>query len=171
MGLAVCMGHAAAAPDVSTLPWVTVTRVSDGDTVWVKFDGAKPFKLRLQGIDAPERCQAGGAEATAALSARVLRQRVRVETRAKDDYQRTLGNLYLADGAGDGKDRVDGNARGDVSAWLVSQGHAWSYRSQRSGGPYAAQEREARAQQRGLFADPAAIEPRVFRHTHGPCER
>ena len=38
-----------------------VTKVSDGDTVWVKPEGvAAPRKLRLQGLDAPEICQAWG---------------------------------------------------------------------------------------------------------------
>jgi endonuclease YncB( thermonuclease family) len=38
-----------------------VTRVLDGDTVWVKPKGnLAPRKLRLQGLDAPEICQAGG---------------------------------------------------------------------------------------------------------------
>jgi micrococcal nuclease len=139
----------------------TVTRVVDGDTVWLqaagKSDGkkSKPFKLRLQGIDAPERCQAWGAQATAALSARVLHQRVQVQTRSKDDYDRTLGNI-----------RLQGE---DISAWMVSQGHAWSYRYRRSNGPYAAQELTAKTAKRGLFADTAAQEPRWFRKAHGPC--
>jgi micrococcal nuclease len=135
---------------------VTVTRVSDGDTVWVKREGGKPFKLRLQGIDAPERCQAWGLQSQAALASRVLRQQVQLEARAKDDYQRTLGNLYSLEGE-------------DLSAWMVSQGHAWSYRYRRSAGPYADEEKRARAQQRGLFADAEAIEPRTFRQSHGPC--
>ena len=139
----------------------TVSRVVDGDTVWVRAAGdgsgrnPRPIKLRLQGIDAPERCQAWGAQATAALSARVLHQRVEVSTRAKDDYQRTLGNLLL-------------NGE-DVSAWMVAQGHAWSYHHRHSGGPYADQEQQARAARRGLFADPAAMEPRWFRRDHGAC--
>ena len=147
----------------------TVSRVVDGDTVWVRavadvasdVAGAaagrrpKPIKLRLQGIDAPERCQAWGAQATAALEARVLHQRVQVQMRAKDDHQRALGNLLL-------------NGE-DVSAWMVTQGHAWSYHFRRSSGPYAEPEQQARAARRGLFADPAATEPRWFRRDHGPC--
>ena len=56
-----------------------VTRVTDGDTVWVRPDEPKrkPVKLRLVGIDAPERCQAWGAQATAALAAQVLHRHVR----------------------------------------------------------------------------------------------
>lgn len=139
----------------------TVTRVVDGDTVWLQasteVDGKKPkpFKLRLQGIDAPESCQAWGTQATAALTARVLHQRVQVQTRRKDDYDRLLGNI-----------RLQGE---DISAWMVSQGHAWSYRYRRSNGPYADQELLAKTAKRGLFADAAAQEPRWFRKEHGSC--
>jgi micrococcal nuclease len=139
----------------------TVTRVVDGDTLWlqanVNANGKKPrpFKMRLQGIDAPERCQAWGTQATAALSERVLNQRVQVQTRSKDDYDRTLGNI-----------RLQGE---DISAWMVSQGHAWSYRYRRSNGPYAEQELVAKTAKRGLFADAGAQEPRWFRKANGPC--
>lgn len=137
-----------------------VTHVSDGDTVWVKPDAApqrKPVKLRLVGIDAPERCQAWGAESTAALKAQVLHRRVEVPTRGVDAHGRLLGGLKLADGR-------------DVAAWMVEQGHAWSPRFKRHRAPYAQQQVEAQARRAGLFADPAAIEPWVFRKTHGPCE-
>ena len=134
-----------------------VTRVSDGDTVWVAPDDAqrKPVKLRLAGLDAPERCQPWGAEASDALASRVLHRRVEVSTRAQDVHGRAIGSLFL-----------DGD---DVGAWLVGQGHAWSQRWQRSPGPYAVQERSARSERRGLFADAAAITPREFRRSHGPC--
>lgn len=137
-----------------------VTRVSDGDTVWVRPDAAtkrRPVKVRLVGIDAPERCQAWGSEASAALAARVLNRRVEVPTRGIDTHGRVLGGLRLADGS-------------DVAAWMVSQGHAWSARYHRHPGPYAQQQRDAQAHRAGLFADPAAVEPWVFRKAHGPCE-
>lgn len=137
-----------------------VTHVSDGDTVWVRPDDAparrKPVKLRLVGIDAPERCQAWGTESTAALTAQVLHQRVQVPTRGVDKHGRLLGGLYLVDGS-------------DVAAWMVQSGHAWSARWHRRPGPYAAQEQAARARRAGLFADPAALEPWAFRRRHGPC--
>lgn len=136
-----------------------VTRVSDGDTLWVRplSPNAKqrPIKLRLQGIDAPERCQAWGREAQVALSNKVLHKEVRLQTRGQDDHARVLGNVWLA--------------TEDVSAWMVESGHAWSYRYRRSLGAYAAQEEEARKNERGLFADSRAITPREFRKKHGPC--
>ena len=138
-----------------------VTHVSDGDTVWVKIDDApdrKPVKVRIAGIDAPERCQAWGVESTEALKAQVLHRHVQVPTRAVDVHGRLVGGLLLDDGR-------------DIGAWMVTQGHAWSPRFKRHRAPYEQQQREAQERKAGLFADPAAIEPWVFRKAHGPCER
>lgn len=132
-----------------------VTHVTDGDTLWVRPEGGAPVKVRVQGIDAPERCQAWGLQSREALAARVLHRHVQVRTRARDAYHRTIGSVAL-----------DGH---DVAAWMVREGHAWSQRWRRSPGPYAAEEAEARRFQRGLFAAPAVVEPRQFRKAHGPC--
>ncbi|MCW7541516.1 thermonuclease family protein [Aquabacterium sp. A7-Y] len=135
-----------------------VTRVSDGDTLWLQLDGAgrkRPIKLRLEGIDAPESCQPWGAQARQALSGRLLGRQVRLSLRGRDRYRRWLGNVSL-----------QGE---DVSAWMVREGHAWSYRSGRGGGPYARQEAEARARRRGLFGAIDPMPPRVFRQWHGAC--
>ena len=60
----------------------TVTYVNDGDTLWVRpVRGGPRLELRLLGIDAPERCQAFGAEARQALRQRVLYQAVEVRLR------------------------------------------------------------------------------------------
>ena len=68
-----------------------VTRVSDGDTLWVRpLEGGAPRKLRLRGIDAPEICQAGGRAARDALAARLDRARVTVRPQAEDNYGRQL---------------------------------------------------------------------------------
>jgi micrococcal nuclease len=136
----------------------TVVHVTDGDTLWLAPDAAghKPFKLRLAGIDAPERCQSGGAQAAAALAARVLNQRVEATRHATDDFQRTVATV-----------RLDGE---DIGAWLVLQGHAWARGYRHAPGPYAWQETAARAARRGVFADPRAQDPREFRRQHGRCE-
>lgn len=142
-----------------------VTRVSDGDTVWVRPDGAsqrqgerKPIKVRLHGFDAPEICQAWGLQATEALRAKLLNQRIEMQTLARDDYHRSLATMRVV------------STGEDVGEWMVSRGHAWSPSYKNRPGPYAAQEREARSRARGLFADSAAVTPRRFRQTHGPCE-
>lgn len=133
-----------------------VTRVFDGDTLWVKpLGGGRYRKLRLDGLDAPEICQRGGIASRDALAARVLEQVVTVNERSHDSYGRALAHL-THEGA-------------DMGALLVLHGHAWSYRWRYSQGPYATQEQQARAQKKGIFGDAAAEVPRDFRRRHGPC--
>lgn len=133
-----------------------VVRVFDGDTVWVQpAEGGRWRKLRLDGIDAPEICQAGGVAARDALAQRVLGQLVQVVERASDDYGRGIVGLAW---------------RGeDINRWLVETGHAWAHRW-RGSGPYQAEEEVARRERRGLFALQAPQMPRDFRRLHGPCE-
>jgi micrococcal nuclease len=136
-----------------------VTRVSDGDTLWVAVDSKrKPLKLRLQGLDAPEICQRWGKQAQQALSARLLGQAVRVNILARDPYQRSLARI---------------THRGqDVGQWLVGQGHAWSYSYQAGQGAYAREHAQAQTQRIGLWASQdRPIAPHIFRKQQGSCER
>ncbi|MFM2074838.1 MAG: hypothetical protein RJB34_1143 [Pseudomonadota bacterium] len=134
-----------------------VVTVSDGDTVWVTpLQSQRRMKLRLQGLDAPERCQPGGDEATRALRELVLNQTVAVDVSGHDDYQRGLARIRLQ-----GK---------DVGAFMVSQGLAWSYRFKADPGPYVREEQAARQAKRGVFAQARPERPRDFRRRHGPCE-
>lgn len=141
------------------LPWTyaaRVTRVFDGDTLWVKpLAGGRYRKLRLDGVDAPEICQTGGPAARDALASRVLHQVVTVRVRAFDHYGRALAQVSAG---GD-----------DLAAVLVRGGHAWSSRWRRSLGPYAAEEAQARAERKGVFGVDGAETPREFRLRHGPC--
>jgi endonuclease YncB( thermonuclease family) len=134
----------------------TVSHVSDGDTLWVRRSGGDaPVPLRLLDIDAPETCQAFGPQAKQALRRRALRRMVVVHTRGQDDYARTLA-------------RVDLHGE-DLGAWLVRNGYAWSATFRGRPGPYAALEARARAEHRGLWAQPVALEPRRFRQRFGRC--
>lgn len=134
-----------------------VTHVTDGDTLWIRpAGGGAPRQVRLQGIDAPEICQAYGARSRDALSGRALHQRVAVESRWRDDYQRHIGQVSL---------------RGqDLGQWMVARGHAWSYRFRKDPGPYAKQEAQARSAALGLWSGPGPLPPRDFRKRHGSCK-
>lgn len=143
-------------PSGSVVYDARVTRVFDGDTLWVQpLPNGRYRKLRLDGLDAPEICQTGGEASRDALAARVLQQVVTVRERSHDDYGRALVRL-----------QHEGE---DMGAFMVLQGHAWSYRWRHSQGPYAQQEQQARALKKGLFDDAAAEVPRDFRKRHGPC--
>ena len=132
-----------------------VSHVTDGDTLWVRpASGVAPVQVRIHGVDAPEICQAFGRQARDALAARVRYRLVRVTTRARDRYQRSVGNVSL-----------DGQ---DVGAWLVAGGFAWSAGYRGRSGRYAQEEAQARQSRAGLWAA-GAVEPRVFRRRHGSC--
>ena len=76
----------------------TVSRVVDGDTLWLKAegDGEPHVVIRLEGIDAPESCQVGGAEATAALNALALGRNVTIRIAARDEHGRIVGKVFEA---------------------------------------------------------------------------
>ncbi|MCA0240845.1 MAG: thermonuclease family protein [Proteobacteria bacterium] len=141
----------------------TVTAVLDGDTLTVTPDGGgKPIELRLAGIDAPEICQDGGADARAYLAELVLKQPVRAQIGnphgepAPPAAGRVLATLW--------KDDIEVNRR------MVEEGQAWSVRIKYDRGPFVPQERMARALSRGVFkVGSAAVSPKDFRQRHGPC--
>lgn len=133
-----------------------VTGVVDGDTVKVRVaDGEPPKAIRLDGIDAPEICQSGGAAARQALRRQVLNRQVTLLVSRQDAYGRELATVLL-----------DGE---DVGRRLVLLGHAWSYRFQGNAGPYEREELAARAAGRGLFAQGEPEQPRDFRLRRGSC--
>ena len=73
--------------------WVKVDRVVDGDTI-VLMDKTR---VRLHGIDTPERDQPYGKQATRALDA-LIDTKVFVEEKDTDRYGRLVGVLYTPDG-------------------------------------------------------------------------
>ena len=136
-----------------------VEHVTDGDTLWIRpldqGNQTKPRKIRIDGIDAPESCQIYGAQSTAALKKLIASKTVTVNSKRVDDYGRDVAKIALKDV--------------DVGAWMVSNGHAWSYHYKFSAGPYRVEEETAKRAKLGLFADASAIEPRVFRKENGSC--
>jgi len=162
--MALCAGLAHAAPKKHAAPPTpppqeitgTVSRIVDGDTLWVKPAAEDaPVVVRIDGIDAPETCQPGGKEATVALAELALNRTVTVRPVATDDFGRKVGKVF--DGTRDIGDR------------MVRDGHAWSTRYKYDRGPYVAEERMAQALKRGLHAETGAIHPREFRQRNGPC--
>jgi endonuclease YncB( thermonuclease family) len=132
-----------------------VVGVSDGDSVTVLDAKKTPYKIRLAGIDAPERAQAYGQKAKESLSDLVFGKSVDVEWSKQDRYGRIVGMITLA-GV-------------DINLEQIKRGMAWHYKTyQNEQSPedrvaYAQSEREARDKRTGLWRDPAPIEPSVFR--------
>ena len=130
-----------------------VVKVHDGDTVTVLAGGVER-RVRLVGIDAPERGQPHGSAARRGLAARVGGRVVQVIERGTDSYGRTLGRVLVA-----GE---------DANAAQVRDGFAWVYRRFENDPALIAQEAEARAARRGLWRDPEPLPPWVWRERHSP---
>ena len=81
-------------------PLLKVIKITDGDTVNLLTEDYKTIKIRLDGIDAPERGQEYGDKSTKALGAMLKRgnQKVYLESLGQDKYGRTIGKIYLPDG-------------------------------------------------------------------------
>jgi endonuclease YncB( thermonuclease family) len=126
-----------------------VVKVVDGDT----FDllGVnKTTRIRLFGIDSPERGQAFNKRAKAFTDSLVAGKQIRVVVRDKDRYGRTVGDAYLTDGT-------------HVNAEIVRAGYAWQFRQYSSDPEIARLEQAARKNRRGLWEDEHAIPPWEFR--------
>ena len=128
-----------------------VTRVADGDTIWVKANGeqGKGVKVRLDRIDAPESKQDYGFEAKEYLNGRIGGKTVKVEWEKKDQFGRILGIVYLEDT--------------DINLEMVATGNAWHYAHFDQTPEYAEAEKSARAARIGLWADESPINPYDFR--------
>ncbi len=133
-----------------------VVRVTDGDTIVVLDASNEQHKIRLQGIDAPERHQAYGTNSKEHLSDLVAGRTVEVDYSKYDRYGRILGKVLL-------------NGE-DVNLEQVEAGLAWHYKKyQGEQTPadrvkYSDAEREARRQKLGLWHDPNPMPPWEYRH-------
>ena len=137
-----------------------VINVADGDTITVLDDTHTQHKIRLTGIDAPEKRQAFGNVSKQSLADMVAGQSVAVEWVKADRYGRKLGKVLLA-----GQ---------DANLVQIKRGLAWHYKQyQREQSPtdqqsYAAAEIEARAAKLGLWRDTDPMPPWEFRHKGKP---
>ena len=132
-----------------------VVSVADGDTIKVLDATKTQHKIRLQGIDAPEKAQAFGQKSKQSLSQLVYNKQVTVEYQKKDKYGRTLGKVIL-----------NGT---DVCLEQIKLGMAWHYKQYKSDQPkedretYAQVEQTARIQAVGLWKDKMPNPPWEYR--------
>jgi len=127
-----------------------VVGVLDGDTIEV-MHGQQAERIRLNGIDCPEKGQAYGTKAKQAASARVIGNVVTVRTHGMDKYGRTIADVLLADGS-------------NLNHELVKEGWCWWYRKYAPKDATLEQlEQSARDARSGLWVDPQPLPPWEYR--------
>lgn len=131
-----------------------VVRILDGDTIEILQDNGERTRVRLNGIDAPEKGQPFGQRSRQALTTLTAGKRVYVEGNKLDRYSRLLGTVWY-----DTK---------DINAVQIKNGMAWAYRYRGKAmlPAYAGLEETARKNRSGLWAEPAPVEPWRWRKMH-----
>ncbi len=127
-----------------------VVSISDGDTLTMLVD-RKQVKVRLEGIDAPEKSQAFGAKAKDALTELVAGKVVTIHKTGEDRYGRTLARVHLESE--------------EINSLMVARGFAWHYRQYSKDKMLAELEDKARSERVGLWADARPVPPWEFRRT------
>ena len=132
-----------------------VIKITDGDTVHVLQANHTKEKIRLAGIDAPERKQPHGKKATRYLASLIGNKLVTVEYDKRDRYGRIVGKIIHNDS--------------DVNLKMVKAGYAWHYKKYQKEQSaddrllYSDAENNARTNESGLFQDNNSIPPWTWR--------
>jgi endonuclease YncB( thermonuclease family) len=126
-----------------------VVKVVDGDTFDILDSGQRVHRIRMNGIDAPEKGQAFGDASKKKLASFCAGKMVKIVKYSTDRNGRWIADSY-----------VDGVS---LSAAMVRDGMAWHFVKYTSDSTLARLEKEARTQKRGLWADPQAIATWIYR--------
>lgn len=137
-------------PLADTAAPVQLLRVVDGDSLRLRIDGYQETRFRLASVDAPERDQAFGDQASRCLRDILASGKLTATVDKIDRYGRLVGNLRIDDR------RVD--------LQLVERGCAWWYsRYAPASLSLAKAHYGARMQRRGLWAGDNPVEPERWR--------
>jgi len=129
-----------------------VIGIADGDTITV-LQNRTQHRIRLYGIDTPEKSQAFGNKAKRFISGLVFHKKVRVVVEDVDRYKRKVGSVFVGSTF--------------VNEEMVRNGYAWVYRKycKRSFcSEWLRLEEQARQNQLGLWSHKKPIPPWDFRH-------
>jgi endonuclease YncB( thermonuclease family) len=128
-----------------------VIHITDGDTITVLNDAKEQIKIRLNGIDCPEKAQAYGSKAKQFTKDLVAGQPVTIQAYGTDRYGRTIGDVILKDGR-------------NLSQELVKAGYAWWFFKYSDDEQLGKLEVQAKIEKVGLWKDKNPVPPWIFRH-------
>lgn len=127
-----------------------VVKVLDGDTIDILTREKKTERIRLNGIDAPEKGQAYGNKAKQFVLDMAAMKIVTVTVVDTDRYGRSVGDVILPDGR-------------NLNREIVKAGYAWWYRKYSSDKSLGELEANAKADHKGLWNDKLPMPPWEWR--------
>ena len=122
-----------------------VVGISDGDTFTLLTADHVSYKIRLHGIDAPEKKQDFGNRSKQMLSNLIAGKDVIVQDRGKDRYGRTIGMVMLNEL--------------NINEEMLRQGMAWHFLKYDKNPRWSELEGAAREAHIGLWSQPGAVAP------------
>jgi micrococcal nuclease len=123
-----------------------VVGIADGDTFTLLLPNNTTVKIRLHGIDTPEKGQPFGENAKQYTSNLIFNKQVKVKQTDTDRYGRIVGIVTNPENI-------------NVNEALLKAGMAWHYKKYDSNPNWANFEKEARASKIGLWQDPNLMPP------------
>lgn len=123
-----------------------VVSIADGDTFTLLDETNTQVKVRLHGIDCPERAQDFGQVARQKLSDLLFNQPVKLDVKDTDRYGRSVAIVYTLQGL-------------CVNEELLKEGLAWHYTTYDKNEAWAALEQTARKNKVGLWSQPKPVAP------------
>ncbi|MBO9154973.1 thermonuclease family protein [Chitinophaga sp. GCM10012297] len=129
-----------------------VTAVKDGDTIEMLVNG-KPLRIRLYGVDSPEKGQPFGEKARQYTSRLCFGKVVKARKESHDQYGRTVAEVFLPDGS-------------SLNMQLVQAGYAWQYTFYSKSEEMTAAQAAAKAARKGLWLDAHPVAPWEWRKQH-----
>ena len=105
-----------------------VVKVADGDTVTIVDDSGKKHRIRLMGIDAPEKNQSYGDVSTQGLVELLSGKTVTIEYEKRDRYKRIVGKVLVNPSGDVFCLALDCVKKIDAGLEQVKAGLAWHYK-------------------------------------------
>jgi endonuclease YncB( thermonuclease family) len=126
-----------------------VIKIADGDTYTLLNDENKPVKIRMYGMDCPEKMQPYGRVAKDYLASLIFSKIVEIKVLKADRFGRILAVTFC-----EGK---------NINEEMLKAGLAWHYKYYDSNARWAELEQKAKEKKVGLWKDSHPIAPWEWR--------
>jgi micrococcal nuclease len=124
-------------------------KISDGDTFVLLMDDKSTVRIRLYGIDCPERGQDFGKVATSYTQAFLKNKTITAVQRDKDRYGRIVALVYVNNQC--------------LNEKMLENGLAWHYTQHDTTKSWSIKEQQARAKKVGLWKSNKPMAPWLWR--------
>jgi len=130
-----------------------VISIIDGDTYDLLIQGNKTIRVRMEGIDAPEKGMPFYRKSKKHLSDLCFGKQVKIKITGVDHHERYLAYTYLEDGK-------------ELSREMIKAGFAWHFKKYNSESELSELELGAKTLKKGLWIDENPMSPWDNRKLH-----